>query len=92
MSDEGSHSIGTNLVTRGGSLVASAGPQVGTTYHPIRNTDGRRTPEGGPSATRSHGRQTVTNGQGDLEEEDYSLSVSELNSNSFYRSGRTDNM
>ena len=30
----------------------------------------------------------MTHGAGDLDEHDYSLSVSDLNSNSLYRSGR----
>ena len=51
---------------------------------------------GGRSSQRSPNRSgtaggNMTQGAADLDEHDYSLSVSDLNSNSFYRSGRYGN-
>ncbi len=77
-SDNLTQSIGSNLVGPGSASAARRRGGNARSY--------QRSP-----ATRSGGQYTtgggnMTNGQ-DLEEGDYSLSVSDLNSNSLYRSG-----
>ena len=50
-------------------------------------TVGARSSQRSPNKSGTHGGN-MTQGAGDLDEHDYSLSVSDLNSNSLYRSGR----
>lgn len=41
-----------------------------------------------PNRSGTHGANLTSGGQQELDDGDYSLSVSDLNSNSFYKSGR----
>jgi len=50
-------------------------------------TMGNRSSQRSPNRSNTHGAN-LTQGAADLDEHDYSLSVSDLNSNSLYRSGR----
>ena len=50
-------------------------------------TVGNRSSQRSPNRSGTHGGN-LTQGGADLDEHDYSLSVSDLNSNSLYRSGR----
>jgi len=52
-----------------------------------QRTVGNRSMQRSPNRSATHGGN-LTQGGADLDEHDYSLSVSDLNSNSLYRSGR----
>lgn len=80
-------SIGSNLVGPGS---ASASRRHGNaSFQPLRSHQRSPARSGGQYTT---GGANYTNGPQDLEEGDYSLSVSDLNSNSFYKSGKMDRM